>query len=103
VIPANIASELTFLQQQTAAAAPITSASPATIAAIKLNAAQLVSDLDTAVTAAAGSLDTWAAPADPDAIAQGIEGLVCSASEQSTLVLMRGVVGRAAANLSQLP
>lgn len=102
-IPANIASELANLQAQTAAAAPLSSASRATITAIKLNSAQLVADIETAITASAGQLDTFTAPADPAAIVQGVLALGASAANQSELVTMRGYVGRANANVDQLP
>jgi hypothetical protein len=101
-IPANITSELAALQQQTAAAQPLASASRPTITAIQLNAGQLLSDIDVALLAAAGSLDTWTPPTDPDAIVAGILGLLESADDQAGLCNMEGYVGRAAKNLDQL-
>lgn len=101
-IPANIVSQIAFLQTQTTAAAPLSSASPATIVAIQLNAENLVASVDAAVLAAAGALDTWEAPTDPDLIVSGILALEQSATDQSALAVMRGYVGRMAANLNQL-
>ena len=101
-IPANITAELAALQAQTAAAAPLQAAPRAAVVALQLNAAQLVADLDTALTGASGSLDSWAAPSDPLSIASGILGLAQAAADQTTLSDMRGAVGRAAANLNQV-
>jgi hypothetical protein len=101
-VPATITAELTALQAQVTAAAPLASAAPATIAAIQLNAEQLVSDIGSALTTAAGALDTWTTPTDPNAIAAGIEALKCSAEDQATLANMAGYVGRATKNLDQL-
>jgi hypothetical protein len=102
-IPANITTELNFLEGQVTANTPLTGAPRATITAMQLNAAQLVNDIDSAVTNAAGTLDTWTPPTDPAAIAAGLEALGGNADDQSALTNMRGFVGRAAANLAQLP
>ncbi len=102
-IPANIATELTNLQAQVIEAAPLTAASKATRTAIKLNAAQLVADVQAALIAPNNLLDTWAAPLMPNDIATGINSVVSAAKDQSNLALMRGVVGRAASALDQLP
>ncbi|SHG92023.1 hypothetical protein [Bradyrhizobium erythrophlei] len=102
-IPTNITTELTNLQAQVAAAAPLASASRATVLAIKLNAAQLVTDVQSALVAPNNMLDTWTAPPDPPAMIAGIEGLLAASQDQSNLALMRGVTGRAASNLEQLP
>lgn len=102
MIPANIAMELASLQAQVTAAAPLADASQPTIVAIQLNAAQLLSDIDTAITAAAGELDSWTPPADPQDILAGILGLVVSATDQATLVNVEGYVGRAVKNLDQI-
>lgn len=101
-VPAAITSELAALQAQVAAAAPLTSASAATVLALQLNAAQLVTDVDAALAGAAGQLDTWIAPADPDQIVAGVTALVDSVEDQSSLADTRGLVGRVAANLEQL-
>lgn len=102
-LPTTIASEIEGLQAQTAAASPLSSASRATITAIKLNSAQLVADIETAITASAGQLDTFVAPSDPAAIVSGVLALGASAESQSELVNARGYVGRANANIDQLP
>jgi hypothetical protein len=99
----NIATELTDLQAQVAANTPLLSASQATRIAIKLNAAQLVSDVQAALVAPNNLLDTWAAPSDPGAIASGILTVLQASQDQSNLALMRGLVGRVASNVDQLP
>jgi hypothetical protein len=101
-IPTNITTELASLQAQVAAAYPLAEASRATIVALQLNAGQLVSDIQTALTAPNSLLDTWAAPSDPDAIVSGLLSVATASQDQNTLSLMRGVTGRAASNLNQL-
>lgn len=100
-IPSNITSELAYLQSQVAAAAPLNNAPFATVKAIQLNAGNLVSDIQ-AVLTATSKLDTWAAPVDPISMVSGFDGLVAEAADQSSLALMRGLVGRATSNLDQL-
>jgi hypothetical protein len=102
MIPANVTTELADLQAATVAAAPLTSASRATITALQLNAAQLVADIDAAMVTTAGALDTWVAPADPVPILTGVLGQLTSAVDQSALATMRGYVGRSTSNLEQL-
>jgi hypothetical protein len=102
-IPANIATELTDLQAQVVANTPLLSASQATRTAIKLNAAQLVSDVQAALVAPNNLLDTWVAPSDPGAIPSGILTVLQASQDQSNLALMRGLVGRVASNVDQLP
>lgn len=101
-IPANIISETQFLQQQVLANSPIEQADVATVRAMELNANNLVNDLGTAVTNAAGQLDTWVQPTDPGAIATGILGLLENSQDQLTLTDMRGVVGRASRILNDI-
>jgi hypothetical protein len=105
MIPANITSELSALQAQTAAAAPLASAPHATVVAIQLNAAQLASDINTAVTTLAGALDTytWTPGDDPSAIAAAVDGLLINALYENAIVNMQGYVGRSVINLNQLP
>lgn len=102
-LPANISSEISVLQTQVTANAPLASAPRAAILAMQLNADELVADTDTALVAAAGALDTWQAPTDPAAIICGILGLEADAENQTSLADCRGVVGRVASNLNQLP
>lgn len=112
-IPANITTELTSLQAQVAAATPLNNAPFSTIKALQLNAGNLVSDIQTALTTTTlipnivlttdtGWLDPWVAPLDPISIIAGVNNVVVAAQNQNELSLMRGVVGRAASNLSQL-
>jgi len=101
-IPANIKSELTALQAQLAAATPLSSASGPAIVALQLNTAQFLSDANTALTNAAGVLDTWNATTDPAAIVTGFLGLVVNSEDQNTLCNIAGYVGRADTNIDQL-
>lgn len=102
-IPANITAEIAFLQSQVKQNKPLTSAPRAQVVAMKLNAAQLVADTDAALLAAAGTLDTWTTPVGVAQIISGIEAISASATNQSDIALCRGIVGRVASNINQLP
>jgi hypothetical protein len=101
-ISASITTALTSLQAQVAAAQPLANASQATRTALKLNAGALVADIQTALVASS-LLDTWTPSTDPAVIVAGVNSVVAAAQDENTLSLMRGVVGRAASNLDQLP
>ena len=101
-ISASITTALTSLQAQVAAAQPLANASRATRTALKLNAANLVASIQGALTASS-ILDTYVAPTDPGVMVAGVLRLLTAAEDENTLSLMRGVVGRAASNLDQLP
>jgi hypothetical protein len=101
-IPADISTGLTALQNQLAAAGNLQNASGPTIVALQLNAESFLGDVDAALDAAAGSLDTFMAPTDPQAIISGFLGLVGNATDQYTLCNIEGYVGRAVKNLDQL-
>ena len=101
-IPASITTALTSLESQVNAATPLANASQATRTALKLNAAALVANIQSTLTATS-ILDTWVAPTDPGLIIAGVLTLETAAEDESNLSLMRGVVGRAASNLDQLP
>ena len=101
-ISASITTALTSLQAQAAAAQPLANASQATRTALKLNAGALVADIQTALVASS-LLDTWTPSTDPAVIVAGVNSVVTAAQDENTLSLMRGVVGRAASNLDQLP
>jgi len=101
-IPSSITTALSSLESQVSAAQPLANASQATRVALKLNAAALVTSIqDTLIGASV--LDTWSAPTDPAAIVSGFLNVVTAGDDQNTLSLMRGVCGRAASNLDQLP
>ncbi len=102
-IPANITAELGNLQAQVKAAGALNAAPRATLQAIKLNAAQALTDLQTALVAPSSLLDIWSAPVDPAAITAGVLQVRQAAEDQSDLALARGLVGRAVANLNQVP
>jgi hypothetical protein len=101
-IPATITAALSSLQAQVVAALPLANASHATRTALKLNAANLVASIQSALTASS-ILDTYVAPTDPGVIITGVLTLLTAAEDENKLSLMRGVVGRAASNLDQLP
>jgi hypothetical protein len=113
-ISSTITTDLTSLQNQVAAAEPLANASHATIVALQLNAAELVEDIQLALTASS-ILDTFvistnpfliaagtASTSDPVSIVNGVNSMVTAATDQANLSLMRGVTGRAASNLDQL-
>lgn len=102
-IPASIFTALTSLEAQVAAASPLVNAPFSTIVALQLNAANLVASVQTTLTATPNLLDTWVSPTDALSIISGVLNLTSIAEDQSNLSLMRGVVGRAASNLDQLP
>ena len=100
-IPAKITTELQSLQAQVAAASPLTNANFATVKAMQLNAGQLVADVQAALVTST-PLDNWVAPGDAQSIIAGFVAVVGAGTDQKTLSLMRGVVGRVASNLGQL-
>lgn len=100
-IPANISSELIFLQKQVLAAGKLENAPFSTVKAIQLNAANLVADIQTTLTSAS-DIDTWTAPADQPGIVSGFLKVAVEATDQNTLSLMRGIVGRSLSNLNQI-
>jgi hypothetical protein len=102
MIPSSITNALNSLKDQAANAQPLANASNATIAALQLNAADLVDAIQTQLVTGGGILDTWVAPNDPVSMINGVLNDLVVAQDQSTLSLMRGVVGRAASNLEQL-
>ena len=101
-ISASITTALTSLQAQVAAAQPLANASQATRTALKLNAGALVASIQASLVAPS-LLDTWTPTTDPAVIVAGVNSVVTAARDENTLSLMRGVVGRAASNLDQLP
>ena len=102
-ISATITTELADLQAQLAAATPLTQAGHASVVAIKLNAGQLLNDVQSALIAPANLLDTWTAPSDAPAMASGLLGVLDAAEDQSALALARGQIGRVVSNLNQVP
>jgi hypothetical protein len=93
---------LTALQTQTAAAAPLDSATFATLKAIQLNSQQLETDTTAALYAAAGALDTWVASRDSASIVAGFQAIVESAADEWRILDMLSVISRANLNVSLL-
>ena len=103
-IPQNIIDEFANIQTQIDAAIPLSTANHPTILALQLNAAQLVSDCEQAQGTLVGQLDTyvWTPGDDPAVITAAVQGLNASATDESTICLLRGLAGRMASNLNQL-
>jgi hypothetical protein len=98
----KIVTELNSLQAQVEAAQPLANAPHSTVVALQLNAINLLSDINTALAAAAGSLDGWVAPVDAPSIIKGILGIYQNAQDQRDLFLASAMVGRIVSNLEQL-
>lgn len=101
MISQDIQDELVGLQEQVAAATPLENAPSATVKAIQLNAIDLTADIQAALVAT-GTLDNWSAPTDAPTIISGFNDIVTQATDESTLALLRGVLGRVTSNLDQL-
>ena len=99
MIPANITSEVTALQTQINANAPLSTASSATITAIGLNFEGALNDIYNALTATS-VLDTLTMPTDPNAIVTAFLGVVTNSEDQTELASMLGYVGRANINFT---
>ena len=100
-LPTSITADLANLQTAYASAAPLATAPATTVYALSVQAGSVVSDLDSAVLAASGALDTYTAPVMAPAIATGVLGLLTASQTQSALTDIRGYVGRIALNLAQ--
>jgi hypothetical protein len=98
--PANITTEVTALNNAINAALPLESALPGTIAVLANQADTLVNDIDNAIVAAVGTLDTFTAPVMAPAIVLAFQAVVGSGFEQLALVDLAGVAGRVATNLT---
>lgn len=99
-IPAKIINEITALQAQVAAAAPIEAAPFPTIKAIQLNTEKLETDTTVALNAAAGKLDTWVAPRDTPSIIAGFLARESEAIDQWRLDDMLVVISRTLLNVN---
>lgn len=101
MIAQAIQDALTSLQEQVADATPLEDATTAEVKAIQLNAQDLTADLQDALVAT-GTLDSWSAPSDAPTIISGFNDIVTQATDESTLALLRGVIGRVTSNVDQL-
>ena len=101
-IPSALQAEIAALTAAFSAASPLPQAPRASITALQINAAQLVSDVDAALAGAAGALDTFSAPPLPDAMAAGLTALCAASQNQTDLADLRGLAGRVASNLDQI-
>ena len=98
--PENITAEVAALNTTINAALPLESALPGTITALANQADTAVNDIDIALLAAAGTLDTFTAPVMAPAIVIAFQALVDSGSVQLALCDLAGPVGRVATNLT---
>jgi hypothetical protein len=101
MIAQAIQDALAELQAQVIAASPLENAATADVKAIQLNAVDLTEALQEALVAT-GTLDSWSAPTDAPTIIGGYDDIVTQATDEATLALMRGVLGRVTSNVEQL-
>ena len=101
-ISADLQAKVAALNTAFLAASPVEQSPRAAVTALQINAAHLVSDVDSALAGAAGGLDAFAAPSDPVAIATGLSGLLTASQNQTDLADLRGLIGRVASNLAQI-
>ena len=94
--------EIAALNVAFAAASPIEQAPRASVTALQINAAQLVSDIDSALASAAGALDTFTTPLLAADMATGLLGLYMASQNQTDLADVRGLAGRVVSNLDQI-
>lgn len=99
-IPQKIIDEITALQKQVLAAAPLSAASFAQLKAIQLNTQKLATDTTLAQTAAAGLLDTWIAPNNTAGIIAGFLARESEANDQWHLDDMLDVISRTLINVN---
>jgi hypothetical protein len=98
--PVAITNEVAALNTAINAALPLEAALPGTISVLANQADTLVNDIDTALLAAAGTLDSFTPPVMVPAIVIAFEALVDSADTQLALGDLAGFAGRVATNLT---
>lgn len=98
--PSNIQAEVTALSTAFAAASPLSTASSAEIGALTTQVITLVNDATTALTLAAGDLDTFTADAVPADMAADVLELLDASTTQTALADLIGFAGRIAYNLA---
>ena len=98
--PASISSEVFALNAAIAATGPLEQAPQRFIAALSTQADTLVNDIDTALAAAAGTLDMFTAPVMAPAMVLAFLAVVDDATTQVSLADLAGVAGRVANNLT---
>lgn len=101
MLPSNITAEITSLIANLAAAAPLSSATKSELQALQDQAAQLLSDIENAMSAAAGNLDAADPTGFPGNMVADFLALQQSSASQASLAYAYGLVGRAAFNLAQ--
>jgi hypothetical protein len=98
--PVTIQTEVSALSAAITAATPLENASNLIITALSTQATTLVNDIDTALSAAAGNLDTFTAPTMAPAMVLTFLSAVDAAETQTSLCDLAGVAGRIASNLA---
>lgn len=99
-IPTKIITELTALQAEVAAAAPLAAAPFASVRSIQLNTEKLETDTTVALNDAAGLIDTWVAPRDTPGIIAGFLARESEAFDQWRLDDMLVVISRTLINVN---
>lgn len=98
-IPVNIIGEVSALNAAIAANSPLELLSSSALTMLTNQAIQLVNDTDSAISAAAGQLDSFVAPMMPIEMAAQFISVQDSGQTQWLLVLLEGYAGRLATNL----
>lgn len=99
-IPTKIITELTALQAEVIAAAPLAAATFAKVRSIQLNTEKLETDTTVALNEAAGKLDTWVAPRDTLGMIAGFLARQSEANDQWHLDDMLDVISRTLINVN---
>ena len=99
-VPANIAAEVAALNATFVAIGSIEAASQGTVTSLANSAAQLVNNVETALTGVQPLLDTFMPPVMPPALVLQILAAETAAEAQLSLADLRGVSGRIASNLA---
>lgn len=102
MVGAHIIADVTSLQVNVAAAAPLGAQTQIAIEALQSQGSSLLQEVDAAIVATGGPLDA----SDPTGFAGDmvavLSGLATASEDQTTLTDMRGLVGRAMFNLAQV-
>lgn len=99
-IPVKIINEITALQTQVLASAPLSAAPFSQLKAIQLNTQKLETDTTVALSNAAGLLDTWVAPNNTPGIIAGFLARQSEANDQWHLDDMLDVISRTLINVN---
>jgi hypothetical protein len=101
MIPASLSAAYSFWTASVAANRPLSKAGALTKAALVTTGASVVSQIETALGAAAGNLDGPDPTGFAGDLVQDLIDLSTSATDQTDLAALRGIAGRQLFNLSQ--